>query len=83
MPTLRSVLDGMEKEKNSIAESSFSCTIYMKLLVPTSLTGLAHCPPPTPLQSLDVRAKTASDREDWIAAIMEPLVELSKVPGAK
>jgi len=31
-------------------------------------------------QSLTLRAHSAAEMEDWIAAIMSPLVELGKIP---
>ncbi len=32
------------------------------------------------MQSLTLRASSAAEMEDWIAAIMSPLQELAKVP---
>jgi hypothetical protein len=45
----------------------------------------ADPPPPSlfPLQSLVCRAHSASEMEEWMSTLMQPLQELSKVPGSE
>lgn len=50
------------------------------LLLPALLPP-SPCFLPPPLQSMVLRAQSAAEMEEWLAAIMAPLVDLQKVPA--